>query len=71
MHYYDNLVVLHSATVPALLFEAGVLVNRQEELRMRDPKVRARIAAAAVQAVDACVGGNMRAVQGNQGGDHG
>jgi N-acetylmuramoyl-L-alanine amidase len=57
VHYYDNLVVLHTATVPALLFEAGVLVNRHEELAMRDPRVRARIARSAADAVDACLAG--------------
>lgn len=57
VHYYDNLVVLHSAAVPALLFEAGVLVNRHEELAMRDPRVRARIARSAADAVDACLDG--------------
>ena len=37
VHYYDNLVVLHTATQPAVLFEAGVIVNRAEELTLRDP----------------------------------
>jgi len=55
VHYYDNLVVLHTAAIPALLFEAGVLVNRQEELAMRDPEVRARIARSAADAVDTCL----------------
>lgn len=55
VHYYDNLVVLHTAAMPALLFEAGVLVNRHEELRMRDPAVRARIAGSAADAVEACL----------------
>ncbi|MNC86969.1 N-acetylmuramoyl-L-alanine amidase [compost metagenome] len=46
VHYFDNLVVLRTATVSALLFEAGVIVNRDEELRMRDLTVRQRIAGA-------------------------
>lgn len=58
VHYYDNLVVLHTATIPAMLFEAGVLVNRQEELAMRDPSVRSRIARSAADAVDECLGVN-------------
>lgn len=57
VHYFDNLAVLRSARVPAVLFEAGVIVNRPEELRMRDPAVRKRIAAAIVAAVNACVPG--------------
>lgn len=57
VHYYDNLVVLHSATIPAMLFEAGVLVNRHEELALSDPDVRARIARSAADAVGACLVG--------------
>lgn len=55
VHYFDNLAVLRTADVPALLFEAGVIVNRDEEIRMRDPAVRGRIAAAIVAGVDACL----------------
>lgn len=55
VHYFDNLAVLKTASVPALLFEAGVIVNRAEELRMRDPDVRKRIAAAIVAGVDKCL----------------
>lgn len=56
VHYFDNLAVLRTASVPALLFEAGVIINRGEELRMRDPAVRARIAEAVVRAVGTCLG---------------
>jgi N-acetylmuramoyl-L-alanine amidase len=56
VHYFDNLAVLRTATVPALLFEAGVIVNRDEELRMRDPAVRRRIVGAIVAGVGACTG---------------
>ena len=55
VHYFDNLAVLKTASIPALLFEAGVIVNRDEELRMRDPAVRQRIAAAIGSAVGACL----------------
>lgn len=55
VHYFDNLAVLRTARIPALLFEAGVIVHREEELRMRDPATRARIAASVVEAVGACV----------------
>jgi N-acetylmuramoyl-L-alanine amidase len=55
VHYYDNLAVLKTARVPALLFEAGVIVNRDEELRMRDPAVRAKIVAAVVSGVGKCL----------------
>jgi N-acetylmuramoyl-L-alanine amidase len=55
VHYFDNLAVLKTAGIPALLFEAGVLVNRAEELRMRDPAVRGKIVKAVVGAVATCL----------------
>ena len=55
VHYFDNLAVLKTASIPALLFEAGVIVHREEELRMRDPAVRARIASSVVEAVGSCL----------------
>ena len=55
VHYFDNLAVLKTASIPALLFEAGVIVHREEELRMRDPAVRARIASSVVTAVGSCL----------------
>ena len=55
VHYYDNLGVGKTATMPSVLVEAGVIVNRQEEKRMLDPAVRARIARAIAQGVAACL----------------
>ena len=55
VHYFDNLAVLKTASIPALLFEAGVIVHREEELRMRDPAVRGRIASSVVTAVGSCL----------------
>jgi N-acetylmuramoyl-L-alanine amidase len=56
VHYYENLVVLHSATQPAVLLEAGVIVNRAEELALRDPATQQRIAAAVAEGVHRCLG---------------
>jgi N-acetylmuramoyl-L-alanine amidase len=56
VHYFDNLAVLKTARVPALLFEAGVIVNRDEELRMRDPAVRNRISESIAAGIDICLG---------------
>ncbi len=56
VHYYENLVVLHSATQPAVLLEAGVIVNRAEELALRDPATQRRIAAAVAEGVHRCLG---------------
>jgi N-acetylmuramoyl-L-alanine amidase len=55
VHYFDHLAVLRHARIPALLFEAGVIVNRDEELRMRDPAVKQAIADALAQGVGQCL----------------
>ena len=55
VHYFDNLAVLKTARVPALLFEAGVIVNRDEELVMRDSAARAKIDSAIVSGVGSCL----------------
>jgi N-acetylmuramoyl-L-alanine amidase len=59
VHYFDNLAVLKTARIPALLFEAGVIVNRDEELRMRDPAMRAKIVSAVVSGVGTCLQNNV------------
>jgi len=46
VHYYDNLAVSKTAKMPAVLIEAGVIINREDEARMNDPAVRSRIAQA-------------------------
>jgi len=55
VHYYDNLAVARTAAMPSVLVEAGVIVNRDEEQRMRDPQVRRRIAAAVAGGVRDCL----------------
>ena len=55
VHYYDHLAVARTAPMPALLVEAGVIVNREEERRMRDPQVRTHIAAAVAEGARACL----------------
>jgi N-acetylmuramoyl-L-alanine amidase len=55
VHFYDNLGVGKTAKMPSVLVEAGVIVNRQEEKRMLDPEVRARIARAIAKGVTACL----------------
>jgi N-acetylmuramoyl-L-alanine amidase len=55
VHYYDNLVVLKTARMPAALLEAGVIVNRDEEQRMRMPETRQRISAAVAQGLARCL----------------
>lgn len=53
--YYDNLVVLHRTTLPAILFEAGVIKHRDEELALRDPRRQARMADALATGLAACL----------------
>ena len=60
VHYYDNLAVARSAAMASLLVEAGVIVNREEERRMRDPQVRGRIAAAVAGGVRECLSKDSR-----------
>src|SRR5882672_3586154 len=55
VHFYDNLAVAHTARMPAVLFEAGVIVNAAEDARMRDPQIRARIARAIARGVAECL----------------
>lgn len=53
--YYDNLVVLYRTALPAILFEAGVIKHREEELELRDPERRQRMADALAAALAACL----------------
>lgn len=55
VHYYDNLAVGRSAAMASVLVEAGVIVNRDEDRRMRKPEVRRRIAAAVAEGVRECL----------------
>jgi N-acetylmuramoyl-L-alanine amidase len=47
----DNLIVLTHTKMPAALLEAGIIVNRAEELLLETPEHRARIAQAMLAAV--------------------
>jgi N-acetylmuramoyl-L-alanine amidase len=53
--YYDNLVVLYRTTLPAVLFEAGVIKHRDEELELLDPVRQARMADAVATGIAACL----------------
>ncbi|HET9349723.1 MAG TPA: N-acetylmuramoyl-L-alanine amidase [Burkholderiales bacterium] len=56
VHYYDNLAVGRSAPMASVLVEAGVIVNRAEEAKLREPAVRGEIAAAIAAGVRKCLG---------------
>lgn len=55
VHYYDGLAVLRHASMPALLFEAGIIKNRAEELLLRDERRIARMADGIATALAACL----------------
>jgi N-acetylmuramoyl-L-alanine amidase len=55
VHYYDNLIVLKTARTPAVLLEAGVILNREEDLKLRSQEVQKRIAGALTQALERCL----------------
>ena len=55
VHYYDNLIVLYRTTLPAVLFEAGVIKHRQEELELRDPQRQERMADGIATGIAACL----------------
>lgn len=52
VYRYDALVVLRMTRMPAVLLEAGSIVNRQEELELATPERRAATSAAVVAAVE-------------------
>lgn len=55
VHYFDNLVVLKTARQPALLVEAGVIVNRDEETRLASPDHVLPQAAALADGISRCL----------------
>lgn len=54
VYYYDDLVVLKSANMPAVLLEAGVIVNRMQEQVLSDIRTQNRIAGAIAQGLQDC-----------------
>jgi N-acetylmuramoyl-L-alanine amidase len=51
VYRYDQLIVLRATKMPAVLLEAGSIVNRQEELELATPERRALTGAAIAAAV--------------------
>lgn len=57
VYRYDGLAVLRDAGMPAVLLEAGVIVNRTEEMELATPKRQERTAVAVAKATLAwCAG---------------
>lgn len=55
VHFFDDLIVLYRATQPAVLFEAGVIKHRAEELLLRDAKRQALMAGEIATGIKACL----------------
>jgi N-acetylmuramoyl-L-alanine amidase len=53
---FDELAVVKDAQVPAVLVEAGVIVNPEEELELENPAVRGRIVKALAKGITAFCG---------------
>lgn len=51
VYYFDDLIVLKTAKVPAVLLEAGIIVNPTEELALRETETRQRITRAVANAM--------------------
>ena len=62
VYYYDELVVLRTATQPAMLLEAGVIVNRDEEAMLSRIDHQQRIGRAVTRGLIQCLrpGGKPR-----------
>lgn len=55
VHWFDDLIVLKTAEQPAVLVEAGVIVNPDDELRVTSNSGREAIATAIASAAVACL----------------
>lgn len=55
VYKYDNLAVLRTATMPAILIEAGVIVNRKEAITITQDETRAKFAHAVSFAIKQCL----------------
>jgi N-acetylmuramoyl-L-alanine amidase len=64
VYRYDHLIVLHTAHMPAVLLEAGSIINRQEELELATPKRRLMVAEAVTAAVEGFCASREQAVTG-------
>ena len=57
VYYFDDLVVLKTATIPAVLLEAGIIVNRDDEIALAETKTRERISQAIGDGLARCLRG--------------
>jgi N-acetylmuramoyl-L-alanine amidase len=55
VYWFDGLAVLRTAASPALLLEAGIILNRADEVSLGQPATRRRIAKAVADGLNACL----------------
>ena len=53
IYRYDQLIVLKEVRMPSILLEAGLIINRDEELQMNSPQRRDLVTASVIEAVAA------------------
>ena len=51
LYLFNELVVLRTATMPAILLQSAIIVNREEEQQVKSGERHSRVAAALVRAV--------------------
>lgn len=57
VHWFDDLIVLKTAMQPAVLVEAGVIVNPLDEMKVASDQGRESVAAAISKGIAVCLGG--------------
>jgi N-acetylmuramoyl-L-alanine amidase len=55
VYYYDDLLVLKTASQAAVLLESGIILNRNDEFKLQNPITRRAIADAIAHALDICL----------------
>ena len=60
IYAFDDLIVLKAATMPAVLLECGVIVNRDEEKNLNDPNYRSHLTEAISDAIESLAGAPTR-----------
>lgn len=55
IYYFDDLVVLKTADMPAILLEAGIIVNRDQELVLQNGEARNLMAIAVAEGIEKCL----------------
>jgi N-acetylmuramoyl-L-alanine amidase len=62
IYYFDDLIVLKTAVTPAVLVEAGIILNRDDETTLRQTSTREKLAAAIAEGLQECLGRPFRPI---------